>query len=60
MVDKNIDIFVLIEIWFKFDDCFDYIVCDISFIGYVFVYILRFNGNGGGVGLFYRKNLKME
>ena len=60
VVDKNIDILALTETWLKPDDCSDYTVRDISPTGYAFVHIPRPNGNGGGVGLLYRKNLKME
>ena len=60
VVDKKIDIFALTETWLKPDDCSDYIIRDISPTGYAFVHTPRPDGNGGGVGLLYRKNLKME
>ena len=60
VVDKNIDILALTETWLKPDDRSDYTIRDISPTGYAFVHTPRPNGNGGGVGLLYRKNLKME
>ena len=60
VVNKNIDILALTEIWLKPDDGSDYTNRDISPTGYAFVHTPRPNGNGGGVGLLYRKNLKME
>ena len=60
VVDKNIDILSLTETWLKPDDRSDYTIRDISPTGYAFVHTPRPNGNGGGVGLLYRKNLKME
>ena len=59
-LDKNIDILGLTETWLKPDDRSVYTIRDISPTGYAFVDTPRPNGNGGGVGLLYRKNLKME
>lgn len=56
VVDKNIDILALTETWLKPDECSDYIIRDISPIGYDFVHTPRPNGYGGGVGLLYRKS----
>ena len=60
VVDKNINILALTETWLKPDDCSDYTIRDISPTGCAFVHTPRSNGDGGGVGLLYRKNLKME
>ena len=42
--------------------CSDFIIRDISPTGYAFVHIMpvRSSGTGGGTGLLYRKDLKIE
>ena len=53
-------ILALTEACLKQDDSSNYTVRDISPTGCAFVHTPRHNGNGGGVGLLYRKNLKVE
>ena len=60
MVDKNIDILALTETWLKSNECPDFITLDICPLGYAFVHIPRPNGTGGGIGLLYRKDLKIQ
>lgn len=53
--EYNIDILVIIEIWF-YDDNFDfYFCCDICFEGFLFSYVFRLFFEGGGVGLLVRR-----
>lgn len=59
VVDKDIDVFVLTETWFRFGniDCVE--IGDLCFIGYDFIYILR-ESRGGGVGLFFKESLDIK
>lgn len=61
VVENDIDMMVLIEIWFNFvDNDNDFFICDICLIGYKFIYILRVIIWGGGIGLLYKKFFKFK
>lgn len=59
VMEYNIDILVIIEIWF-YDDDFDVYFCwDICFVGFIFYQVFRVILEGGGVGFLVRKLFKV-
>lgn len=60
VVDNDIDIMVLIEIWLWFGNINDVEVGILCFIGYRFLYVLRFYFRGGGVGVLFKDNFNIN
>jgi len=48
------------EVTLNLINCPDFITHDICPLGYAFVHIPRPNGTGGGIGLLYREDLKIQ
>lgn len=53
IVDCNIDVFFVIEIWFV-KEIDELIICDLCLIGYEFYNVLRVFCVGGGIGVMYK------
>ena len=60
VVDNKIDILAITETWLKSDDDCYFTIRDICPQDYVFNHISRKTGTGGGVGLLFKKNLKIK
>ena len=60
VVDNKIDILAITETWLKSDDDCYFTIRDICPQDYVFNHIPRTTGTGGGVGLLFKKNLKIK
>ena len=60
VVDRDIDILAVTETWLKVDECCNYITRDITATRYTFIHSPRLNRIGGGVGMLYRTNLKVQ
>ena len=60
VVDIDTDILAVTETWQKADECCDYITRDVTPAGYTFVHSPKLNAIGGGVGMLYRTNLKVQ
>ena len=59
-MDNKIDILAITETWLKSDDDCYFTIRDICPQDYVFNHIPRTTGTGGGVGLLFKKNLKIK
>ena len=60
IVDNDIDIMALTETWLKDHDNCEFVMCDICPSGYVFSYVPRETGSGGGVGIVFKHSLKVK
>lgn len=60
MVDKDIDIFGIIEIWLYGNDLDNFVLVEFVFNGYFFGYFVCYDSSGGGVGLMFKKFLNVK
>lgn len=58
-MDKDFDIFVIIEIWFNIGDYDNLVIGSFILNGYCFLYFVC-DGRGGGVGLFFKSLLLVK
>lgn len=59
IVEYDVDIFVIIEIWLSDSDFDDFYCFDICFVGYNFFYDFRIIFYGGGVVVLIKKLFKV-
>ena len=60
IADHNIDLFALTETWLCGDDSDLYYIRDICPDGYVFHHVPRLHSTGGGVGIVFKNNIKVN